>query len=684
MNIRLLLFFLFSHLCWSQSEIKDTFCEQTEAIRKLIQKEHIHPKTLNDSLSIGVFDLFIKALDPDKRFFLNEDIAGFKKDELQIDDYLLNKNCAFISKYAQVLQQRIQESKENIEALQVEDFDYSGKDTLRFSPQGKDEFFATKEFAKGYWSKKIRFNILSKMIEEDSVFENVKKNFEQLEQALKPKVIQNQLCLLDEISHKNVGLDIFVQEAFLDAYARIHDPNTNFFNPTTKEVFESSLATNKDSFGFMTSKNEKGEIVVSYISTGSSAHKNEEFEDGDIIKSMKSDGDYMETYCVSNRDIQLFTKDSRHDTITFEIKKKDGSITFVTLSKAEIKVEENVVRGYVLSNKQTIGYIKIPSFYTNFDTPFGLGLANDIAKELYKLNKENIEGLIIDLRYNGGGSMQEAANLSGMFINRGPLSILKYSNGDRFTMKDAKRGMLFSKPMLILMDGFSASASEYFAGVMQDYNRAIIVGSTSYGKSSAQNILPLGEEALGYCKVTVDQFYRVTGKSAQSKGIIPDILLPNLYDNMDTSEKFQRFALANDTVAVTLKHFPEEEMSFVSISEQSSERIKKNIGFQSIIKVNNIIVHNYLNTYKKYPLTLDDVRNDLNSYYALWKELRKNDKEYQSIIAARNTTSTQEVVSYNDAERDANELLLKEITKDLHIEEAHAILSEYIESNTKN
>ncbi|MAP55994.1 S41 family peptidase [Altibacter sp.] len=655
------------------------FCEQTQALKQLIEKEHVRPKPLDDSLSKGIYDQFLDQLDPNKRFFTTEDVTVFETDMLQIDDYLRAGSCGFISKYSQKLTERIEFAKHSLLSLKDQVLDYSGTDTLVFTPGNTFKYVTTEAEMAKYWNKKVRYGVLMRLIEEDSSVASIQQNFKKREALAKPLVIQSEVCILDELLHQNGGIERFVHEAFLNAYASYMDPNTLFFNDTEKSVFESALSKNSLSFGFMTSKNDSGEIVIEYITPGSSAHRHEDFEEGDIIKALKSGKDTMELVCVSNEDIQAFTQDEAHHTIEFRLKKQDGSIKTVTLSKAAIKVEENTVLGYVLGTDTKIGYINIPSFYTDFESWDGLGLANDLAKELYKLEQENIAALIIDLRFNGGGSMKEATDLSGMFVDRGPLSIIKYKDGETSTLKDAKRGMLFTKPLLLLVNGFSASASEFFAGAMQDYNRAIIVGTPTYGKSSAQTILPLSnEKSLGYCKITVDQFYRVTGKSLQSEGVIPDIQLPDMYDRIPNGEKHLKFALDIDSVPVSLKHTALEPLALGQIKERSAKRITASTGFQNIRKFNELLVNNYIQKNTTYSLTLENVYNDYTGSLNLWKDYANELENYTASMLVSNTTATNELLAYSSEEKEANTLILKEITSDLQIEEAYIILSEYL------
>ncbi|MGF1555704.1 S41 family peptidase [Paucihalobacter sp.] len=668
---------------FSQSEVQ--FCKQLTALNKVVQTSHFKPKLLNDSLSKGVYDLFIEALDVNKTIFINEDIALFKADEYKIDDYINANDCSFISKYATVLRERILHSKSIIESLNNEILDYSGKDTLYFFSKSKTQYFEDDLDIRKYWNKHLRYLIISEAIDKDSIWSSLEKNFSTIEKELKPKIIQKQICLLDELLQKNSGLENTVKELFLNAYTSYQDPNSTFFNEVDKSLYEATVSNNILSFGITTTKNKDGDIVIAHIAQGSAASLNGNFENNDVIKSLTSKKHILETYCVSNDDVAAFINDEKNQTVIFKLKKQNGSIQEVELTKGQLKNEENTVTGFVLQQDTNIGYISIPGFYTDLESPNGLGLANDIAKELYKLSKENIDGLVLDLRFNGGGSMKEAADLSGMFINRGPLSILKYSNGETFTLKDLNRGSLFQKPIAIIINNYSASASEFFAAAMQDYNRAVIIGSPSHGKSSAQVILPLdAQNNLGYVKLTIEAFYRVTGKSHQSIGVIPDINLPSLYDNFKTNELYNKYALLNDSVSVNLKHLPLKNLPLSALQSKSSKRLETHKGFEMVKKMNKAILDNYINPDFNYALTLENLFHYFETYKNEWQEFTNGLSEFQLELVANNSSDTNELLQYNENNRLLNGDILKDISSDIYIEEAYNILQDLINLNAEN
>lgn len=672
-----LLLFMVSIFGYSQD--KEQFCYQVTALKIAIETKHYQPKIINDSLSTHVFDLFLDSLDEDKRLFTKSDVTQFENDRFALDDYINTGNCVFITKYATVLSRRIEDTKRVISEIENEDFDYSGKDTLVFKPDSKFRYFKNDNAIKRYWSKRLRYNILYTLVENDSVFDVIQSNFKILERDLKPKLIQKELCKLEELKNRLGSVDNFVKEAFLNAYLHYHDPNSSFFNASEKEIFENALSNDQLSFGIITSKNKDGDIVIVHITPGGAAFNAGDFEVNDVIKSLSTKTKTLETYCVSSEDVLAFTSDQNHTVITFKIKKQNGTLQNIELKKTKTKTEENTVSGYIIEDTSKVGYISIPSFYSNLESPNGLGLANDVAKELYKLQKENIEGLILDLRFNGGGSMKEAADLSGMFINSGPLSILRYSNGETYTIKDMNRGALFTKPIVILVNTYSASASEFFAASMQDYNRAVIIGSTTHGKASAQVIIPIDEnETLGYSKLTVEKFYRVTGQSHQAQGVIPDIILPNLYDGFNTQEAFTAYALKNDSIA-GIKNFPKlKQLPIKTLKKQSLLRITNDSTFDALKRLNILIIKNYFELDTVYALTLDNVYNEMTGYKDQWKTTNAPLKNHNSSFTVKNTTYKNEVISYNDDKKTINQSVLKDIKNDVYIEEAQRVLQDLL------
>ena len=681
--IRLLLVTLIFCVSFFGYSQEDTlFCKQVSALKITIDTNHFSPKTLNDSTSKFVYKLFLKEMDADKDYFLKSDIINFNEDKLKFDDYIKDGNCSFINKYISVLKQKINLNISKLEALKTKPLNYSGTFTLQHTPEKFYTYYKDEVALEKGLRKRISYRIISKLLEEQEDLAAIKKNFTSLEQETKQIVIENEICLLTELLNKDGGIAAFVKSSFLNAYVKVNDPNSTFFNATEKISYQNSLSKNQMSFGIITAKNDNGEIAIAHIIPGSAAFENGKFEEDDVIQSISHENTIYTIHCVSNEDIELYLNKEEHKILTFSIKKKNGTFQDIKLTKSNIKVENNAIRGYLINDESNYGYIKIPSFYTNYESPNGRGLTADIAKELYKLQKENIQGLILDLRFNGGGSMQEAIELSGMFIDRGPVAIIKSKAGENYTIRDRKRGSFYNKPIVILVNDYSASASEFFAAAMQDYNRALIVGSTTYGKSSAQTIMPINEdESLGFTKLTIEAFYRVTGKSHQAIGIIPDIKLPSLYDNFKTSENDKPYALQNTSTNVTLKHLPLPKLDIAIVNTKSNARVLNDKSFKKITDINKALYDLVYKKGPKYKLTLERISEEKKQRKAALDFIFEDDLDAPSLFKITNTLSTNELLEYNTEDKEQNNAVLKTLAQDIYINEAQHILKNLITLN---
>ncbi|MFN2260650.1 MAG: S41 family peptidase [Psychroflexus sp.] len=672
--------FILSFFTFSLYAQNDEFCRQVFQLNDLVQAMHYQPKPVDDSLSIEVFKMFVDNIDPDDYLLHESDSEIFSKDRYKIDDYVVDGNCEFIDKYVDVIKNRIQNTKRVISNLKTEEFDYSGWDTLYFDAKKKSAYFESKANTESYWNRMIRYKIILEIIDQTEDKADFLAKFDSLETLVKPRIVENELCKLNELKLQKGDLEKSIQETFLDAFVKYQDPNSSFFNPSEKAMFETSVANSQLSFGIWTDKNEDGEIFITHISPGSVAYANGKIDENDVLRSLKSGEDKLTAFCVSNFDVLSFLNNEAYNTVVFEVKKQNGDIKKVELTKTELKVEHNTLESYIIDESQKIAYVSIPAFYTDMDSPTGFGTANDFAKELFKINKAKVDGLIIDLRFNGGGSMKEASELSGIFIDKGPLAILKHRDKDNITIKDQHRGTIFDKPLVILVNEYSASASELLAGVLQDYNRAIIVGSQTFGKATSQYIFELSQQnSLGYCKLTVEKFYRVTGQSHQKIGVIPDVVLPSLYKNFESQEKHQAFALDNDKTTLDLKHDAYPEINLELLKSKSHSRVENNPDFQLIKTQNKALVKYLFNKKVTYAFTPENVYEDVSEYKKVWDF----EDDTSPFFNLKNTASTAEALLFDDEKAKLNSTIREELSKDIYIFEAFNILKDHINQNPK-
>jgi len=667
---------------FSQDSSYSQFCDQLELLHQLIDKNHYQPKVLNDSLSKNIHDTFLNELNENNWFFLEEDMKLINKDKFLLDDHIKAKNCDFLDPYVRIYSKRIQQVRSHLAFIRNEPLVYHGKDTIYFGERS-NKFHKNKEVLFNVWKKIIKFKTAKEAIEQDSTLLFDTNKFKNVQDSLKRKIIDKQICVLDEFMNQEGGIKRELEETFLNAFANCQDPNTNFLNTVDLDYYYDSLASSQLSFGIYTNKNEDGDIQVVYIAPGSAASIDGSIEEEDIIQSMYSitQEKLLETYCISNEEAVLFLHDSENKKIRFQIKKKNGAIQYIELTKSSIKSAENLTRGYVIEGTPSIGYIAVPSFYTNQESPYGMGLTTDMAKEIYRLQKHAIEGLIIDLRFNGGGSIREAITMSGMFIDEGPVSIFQDKEENLTTFKDESRGILFDKPIIIIINEFSASASEFFSAALQDYNRAIIMGNSSYGKASSQIVLPLDQEKeeLGYCKVTVERFYRPTGNSVQSLGVIPDIVLPSIYKGLKITEEFEDFAFQNDSIIPEEKFRALDPLLLSSINKKSIERVYSNEALQKVISTNKALQEKLLVEDQKFPLTLERTFSEVSDYNQIWTDFEHYFNNKKTKLKIANTYYVNDLLILQEDEKEHNETVIKALEEDIYLEEAYYVMLDYLQ-----
>ena len=547
MKKKLLLLCSFSLLCFfpfAQSfnkEVNDAF-----SITRMVQKFHVQPRPLDDEFSKNVFNQLLKQLDGNKIFFTREDINALTQFEFKIDDEIKNMHPDFLSALTGICKKRLTMVDTMINNICKTPFNFSLPEKITVDEDSRYPSDDKQLHLKLY--KALKASTLASIIDDDKILAlssaQQKKYADSVEPSVRHKVQNAFKHSIDIIFESAGGIDEAMGTQYCKAIAVCYDPHTEYFPLTEKENFESGLGQQSMIFGFQFKEENDGTVEIENIAPGSPAFKSGQINKGDKIQSIQwenqppidvSGGGLKQLYDVISM--------SNHDKATFKIKKPDGSERAVVLYKEKTDEDENKVKSFLLKGNETIGFISLPAFYQDWeDENTGVhGCANDVAKEILKLKRENIQGLILDLRYNGGGSMQEAVEMAGIFIDAGPVAQYKNRDAKIVTLKDINRGSMWDGPLILLVNGYSASASEMLAGTLQDYNRAVIVGSATYGKATAQVVLPLDTtitldtdidqvKASSYIKVTISELYRVNGKTAQGKGVQPDIELPDVLD----------------------------------------------------------------------------------------------------------------------------------------------------------
>ena len=658
-----------------QAQNHEKACVTFSKINDVLQKRHFKPKPVDDSLSVYVYNTVMEGLDENKTLFLQQEYDKLAEHRLKIDDYVLNSDCSFFGDFISSYKSALQRNRDFVVEIGKETLPYTTKDTIYYSKK-TFPYLKDPEKIKKFLRKKITYDILEDVAKMSKNKDSLQQHLETLGKTSKQKVLESYLCRLDNQLSPSEGFENSIYNRFFSTFCNYFDPHSTYFNYNEKASFVSSISTENYSLGLYVSQNEKEEIIVEELVPGGPAYIAKKIDKGDqLIKLAANDTEYTVS-CASLEAITEIVYSDTYKNVLLTLRKKDGTIYSVNLEKKVMKADDHSVYSFILGDKNPVGYIKIPSFYTAFDNESNQGCADDVAKEVAKLKKDDIKGLIIDLQYNGGGSMDEVIRMAGMFVNFGPIAIITDKKMTYNVVKDYNRGMLYNGPMVVLVNGMTASASEFFAGVMQDYNRALIVGNTTLGKATMQTILPIDDkkEPEDFVKVTLDKFYRVTGKSSQYTGIIPDVELPSFFEDLLPRESSMPTAIKNDSITLNLAFTRMPDLGNDQVISQSKARIKNNADFKLIGAVNTRINWLYEGTKSPLPVNFSTVFTDTHSMDDIWKDISTASEKEQD-FTIRPTTYTAKN-SNDDYSVSARTYKIKAAKTDVYINEAINILND--------
>ncbi|WP_339886862.1 S41 family peptidase [uncultured Flavobacterium sp.] len=664
-----ILFLIFPLFVFGQTN--KTACETLFQINEVIQERHYKPKALNDSLSKYVFTAFLSELDENNRLFLASDINTLKKHQYKIDDYIKDKDCQFLEDIFKVYTIALARNNKIYSQLEKEITSFESTETILFSkepyPYVSDEIELKKRI-----KKSTLFQILKNIAETSKNKDSLVQNFSKLSLESKKKLFELNKCKSAEFNFDQTQFN----SKFFNVFCSYFDPHTSFFSNDDKSNFLSSVSSNDLSYGLMVSLNDNEEITIENIVPGSSAYFSDIIEIGDQIIKIKANNESFEISCATKDKVETIFNSSDIKKADFTLRKKSGEIYKVSLDKNQLTNYSTSLYSFILKKEnKKIGYIKIPSFYGEVGSG-QTNVSDDLAKEIYKLKKDGIDGLIVDVQNNGGGSMIEAINITGMFIDIGPVAILNDKQNKVETVRDPNRGSIYTGPLVVLVNAYSASASEFFANAIQDYERGIIVGSKTRGKASMQTILPLNSETNdSFIKVTIEGFYRITGKSNQSIGTIPDVEIPFLFDNQIKREENTPNALQNDEVVPKMRFSLFNNPKKNEVILKSKSRIKLNNESNKIIAMNNKIDAIFDFNFEPIPLDFNAVYNEVDKINSTWREI-KTLTEIQFPIEIEQSQVEIEYQQFDEFVKSSNLEKTKAIKSNLHIFEAINIIND--------
>ncbi len=668
--------------------------EQSYYIKNLIDRYHYNAIAFDESLSVAVFNKFVEEVDPNATYFYAADLTELEeKYSRQIHTDIIGKKATFFNAFQAILYTRLERLNGLIDEVAKEDYDFSKQEVIDFKTLDYAEFPKNETEQKEKWRKLLKWDLLEALFSEEyhpAPFETtIDSVLLYKDEALKD-VVRATHYEINTFLNAPGGYKNYVAGFYLNAIASTVDPHTNYFSPNEHDDFVEDLSRDNFAFGFSLDENEKGEVIIFSLLPGSAAWMSNQLNKGDVILRLKLGKDALDLATANLDDVNLLFAGSKAKELTLYVKKASGQEKQVVLEKAPVYTDEDVIKSVILDGDKKIGYITLPDFYTDWTDETTLGCANDVAKIILKLEKENIDGLILDLRNNGGGSMKEAIDLAGIFINYGPIGIVQQKDRKPFSIKDFNKGVIYAGPLAIMVNGLSASASEVLAGAMQDHNRAIIVGSRTYGKSTGQVVLPLdprytvsfndmnkADESFGYMKVTSSKLYRITKTTHQLEGIIPDVVLPDVYDIYDYRESKYPNAIGNDSVDKKVYYTPYEGPDKQQLSGNSRARLV-NYPYGTRLQQKVDSLRDAIEAQDIYPLEIEAYKKEEIAFQKAVSQLFELIENESTSFEVINNKYDLEIMQMNKYRSRINEVYLKRLKNDIYIDETYQVLRDYI------
>ena len=656
-----------------------------ELISHVIQRGHFNVKSLNDDMSEQIFHTYLENIDGQKRFFLQSDYREFAKYMYRIDDQLRNLDLTFFDLTYQRLILRMNEVENLYMSLLSRPFDFERKES--FDTDYEEQLFPLSSTSRAEkWRKQLKLSTLSVLYDkveeakkknEESTAEHVSPSWAVLEQEARETTrenMENYFNLMNELERKD-WFDIY-----LNAFVLQFDPHTNYFNPDDKDRFDMNMSGKFEGIGARLSKRDQAIKVVDII-VGGPLWRDQLMEVGDEIQLVRQDeGDAVDIRSMRLDDAIKLIKGPKGSTVYLTIKKVDGTIQTIPVKRDLVVLEESYARSSVINRlDQRYGLIHLPKFYVDFKSYKERNAAHDVEQEIVNLKEAGVEGLIIDLRNNGGGSLQTVVDIAGLFIDKGPIVQVKSTVSKTEVLRDRDDKTLWDGPMVILVNELSASASEILAAALQDYERAIVLGSKqTFGKGTVQNVVDLNRFLsnstygnLGALKITTDKFYRINGGSTQLEGVKSDVITPDRYSYVDVGERDEDNPLSWDQITPLIYTKWHGYLNYNEVIKKSQDRVNNHPIFKLVDQDAKWVEQRQNDksitlNYQQYVSKLEADRTYSDQFDAV--------KEYNNNLKFTVAPAEQERIVADSIFREKRERWFSDLTADFYVEEAVNIL----------
>ena len=657
-----------------------------EMLMSSLEQAHYNPLKINDEFSEKVYSLYLKRLDASKKFLLQGDVDTLSAYKQKIDDEIKSGSLEFYNLSLKIINERIKEKGNWTREILSKPLDFSVDEEYE-TDGDKTPYAKSINELKVEWAKMLKYQVLSRLEEaltnqekaktkKDTSF--IEKSFDSLEVDARRKTIkanEDWFKRLSKVSPKER------YSVFLNTITGLYDPHTEYFAPKDKKRFDQSMSGQFEGIGARL-QSKDGILKVSEIIVGSPSFKQGELKAGDeIYKVAQGINEPVDITNMEMDDAIDLIKGKKGTEVRLTVKKPDASFKVIRIIRDVIEIDETYAKSAILNNKKKVGYIYLPMFYADFTRNGAHKCSDDVKKEIEKLKKEGVEGIVIDLRDNGGGSLQEVVEMAGLFVNKGPVVQVKGKSGLPNIMENKYSKIVWDGPLAIMINHGSASASEILAAAIQDYKRGIVVGTQSYGKGTVQSFIDLDQYVmpqfdsllpLGSVKITMQKFYRINGGATQLKGVKPDINLPDPYELLEIGEKEMDYPMPWDEISKA-NYGEYTSINYDKIKKNSLERVKKNAAFKLIETEAKELKAKKDDT--KYHLKLETYRSELS-------KIREQNKKYDNLklditgFSADMLSVDKEIIGADTTKLNKENKWVKNIAKDNYIYEASNILND--------
>lgn len=676
--------------------------EKDAVLMKLIvsflNELHFDPKNMDDNFSEKFYNLYLESADPGKRFLTQEDTKKLEPYRLKLDDAVNSGNSDFFDLSVSQMEAALQKTQGYYRDILSQPFDLNAQESYETDAE-KRTFAKNDAELKEMWRKMLKYETLARIMDKEEGLKSAKPGEEaapSTPEAIEAEARKALLKSYDDWFNRLIKTKRSDRlSLYLNCFTHLYDPHTDFLEPADKQDFDLQISGRLEGIGARL-QNVGDYTKVDEVIVGGPAWKGKELQKNDIIlkAAQGENGEWVDFTGMLSNEVVSYIRGKKGTKVRLLVKKVDGTTKEISIIRDVVEFEESYVKSLILDGatpEEKIGYVYLPKFYADFQRADGRFSAPDVAKELEKLKAENVKGVIIDLRNNGGGSLNDVVKMSGFFIESGPIVQVKSRAAQPEVNYDRNPAVQYGGPLVIMVNTFSASASEILAAALQDYGRAVIVGSKStYGKGTVQRVFNLDQAISGYeefkplgdIKITLQKYYRINGGSTQIRGVIPDVILPDTYHYLPVGEKEEDYPLNwTEIPAVSYSQNAYKIKNLEEIKRRSKVRVEQDPGFQKVLgqakhfeaeRKNSVVM-----------LNIDQFRKEEAAEEKLSADFRNAFKDVINKGVRNMSVDDQKMKSSPDNEKTLarNKEFIDGVSKDIYIRETLRIVHDLIAQN---